>query len=181
MLATTVCVYFACSESGKDELVPAAPPTTEVANNSGKPEKNSNMLVSARADCSNCLTCTCCCGLTLVAPTNTNVDIDICGIHIGCNPDTLTCFFGGGCNTTFQQGYGGATTLNTNGNPTKIFCSGGVNDYFQVTNNHPTLPARFTIECGGAGSNQFVLNPGEKAIITKGTDCDIDPVDPCIF
>ncbi len=175
MLAATVCVYFACSESGKDELAPSAPTTLVSDAPTGE--------ITSRANCGGSLVCPCdcCCGLTLISPTNTDIDIKICGPAIGCFPNSTQCTYGGGCGLTGGQGMGGNTFLNTSGgNDTKIFCSGGVGDIFEIE-NLDTIAARFVIECGGSASNQFTLQPGEKTIIRKGTDCNIDPADPCIY
>ena len=182
-LLAVLFVYFGCSKAEKSEPAPATP-NTEVSNPSNATDGGENAQVTSRADCSdhNC-DCDCCCGLSLISPTGVNVDVNICGAAIGCALDLGSmCDYGGGCNINTTSGFGGTTTLNTGtANKTKVFCSGGVGDVFQIHNPSSTQTVVFEVECSGSPSNQFTLAPLETAMIRKGLNCNIIPADPCIF
>ncbi len=188
MLATTLCIYFACSESGKDEAAPVTP-NTETPLDAIPLDGSVSGDVTLRANCGGSLVCpcTCCCGLTLISPTGTDIDVNICGPAVGCFSGSGSCGYGASiaCSVNTGTGNGGTTMLNTSSGSgdTKIFCSGGANgtDFIQIQNvDAQQTTATFVIECGGSSSNQFTLQYLERAFIRKGTNCNIDPVDPCI-
>ncbi len=150
ILATTLCVYFACSQANKDEVAPAT--TTEVSdidltNPSVHPDWG-NPAVQDRVSCG-VGECHC-----AVSDVNGAVDITICGLTTGtttCNINSTTPCVGN--NSTVYEGYLPIQHLYQD------FCvySGKT---FSITNNNGGATANFRLQCSGNGSPLNLSIPG---------------------
>ena len=69
-LATTLFVYFACSESGKDELAPVTPPTVEVDDGTTLETIGTGGDGIQLRSCEGCGISECCCRLTVTSSGN---------------------------------------------------------------------------------------------------------------
>lgn len=138
ILATTLCVYFACSQANKDEVAPATP--TEVSDvdltNLSDSPIGENTLIEDRVTCG-VGECHC-----AVSDVNGAVDITICGLTTGtttCGVNSATPCVGN--NSTVYEGYLPISQLYQD------FCvySGKT---FRITNND-NATANFRLQCSG--------------------------------